>query len=108
MYYEGTLKDITERKRIEDALGSMQKKYQAIFDNTAIGIYQSSVDGKFIMANPSMARIFGYDSPTELIRSVTNISSQIYADPEERKKMIELISLYDHVENFELQALAKN
>jgi PAS domain S-box-containing protein len=108
MYYEGTLKDITERKRIEEALGSMQKKYQAIFDNTAIGIYQSSMDGKFLMANPSMARIFGYDSPADLIRSVTNISSQIYADPEERKKMIELMTLYGHIENFELQALAKN
>jgi len=108
LYYEGTLKDITERKRIEEALGSMQKKYQAIFDNTAMGIYQSSLDGKFIMANPSMASILGYDSPADLIKCVTNISSQVYADPEERKKMIELISLYDRIENFELQVLAKD
>jgi len=106
--YEGTLKDITERKIIEGALGSMQKKYQAIFDNTAVGIYQSSIDGKFIMVNPSMARIFGYDSPAELIRSITDIGSQVFADPEERKKMIELFSLYDNIEDFELQALSKN
>ena len=108
LYYEGTLKDITERKKIEEALNSIQKKYQAIFDNTALGIYQSTADGKFIMVNPSMARIFGYNSPAELIRLVKDISTQIYADPEERKKMKELLSLYGHVENFEIQTLSKN
>ncbi len=108
IYFEGTVKDITERKKAEADLALAQSKFQEIFDNTADGIYQSTVDGKFIMANPSMARIFGYDSPDELIRSVTNIGAQIYADPVERKKMADLILAQGHVENYELQVLKKN
>jgi PAS domain S-box-containing protein len=93
---------------VETELQIAQKKFQAIFDNTADGIYQSTIDGKFIMANPSMARIFGYDSTEELIRSVTDISNQIYANPADRKQMSELISSQGHIENYELQVLTKH
>jgi PAS domain S-box-containing protein len=104
----GIGKDITHRKKAENELKEAQKKIQAIFDNTADGIYQSTIDGRFIMANPAMARIFGYESPDELIQSVTDIGTQIYADPAERNKMAELILAEGHVENNELQVLTKN
>lgn len=104
----GMFTDITERKKKDEELVLAKQKFQAIFDNTADGIYQSTIDGKFIMANPSMARIFGYNSPEELISSVTDIGTQIYADPEERRKMSEIILEQGHVEDFELQVLTKN
>ncbi|HKC36003.1 MAG TPA: PAS domain S-box protein, partial [Chitinophagaceae bacterium] len=107
-YFEGTLKDITERKKAENELAQVQKKFQAIFDNTADGIYQSTIDGKFIMVNPSMARIFGYDSPGDLLRSVTDIGTQVYADPADRGKMSAIILTDGHVENYELQVFTKN
>ena len=100
--------DIAERKNAEQALISAQQKFQAIFDNTADGIYQSTIDGKFIMVNSSMARIFGYDSPEEMMRLVTNIGEQIYADPAERKKMAGIIMAQGHVEDFNLQVVKKN
>ncbi len=103
----GMFTDITERRKADRELVVAQNKFQAIFDNTADGIYQSTVDGKFIIANPSMARIFGYDSPDDLIQSVTDIGSQIYANPEQRKKMSEIILQQGHVEDFELQVLTK-
>ncbi len=103
----GMFTDITERRKADRALVAAQKKFQAIFDNTADGIYQSTVDGKFIIANTSMARIFGYDSPDDLIQSVTNIGTQIYADPEQRKNMSAIILEQGHVEDFELQVLTK-
>ncbi len=104
----GMFTDITERKKADDELLLAQKKFKEIFDNTADGIYQSTIDGKFLIANPSMARIFGYDSPEELIRSVTDISKQIYADPVERKKMAAIILAEGHVENYVLKVLTKN
>jgi PAS domain S-box-containing protein len=104
----GMFTDVTERKKNDEELIEMQKKFQAIFDNTADGIYQSTVDGKFIMVNPSMARIFGYDSPGDLLRSVTDIGTQVYADPEDRKKMSKIILTDGHVENYELQVLTKD
>ncbi|MGQ0739969.1 MAG: PAS domain-containing protein [Bacteroidota bacterium] len=104
----GTTQDISERKKAEAELLIAQKKFQAIFDNTADGIYQSTIDGKFIMANPSMANIFGYDSPEELISSVTDIGSQIYADPADRKRMSEIITSQGHIENYELRVVTKH
>ena len=104
----GTTQDITDRKRAEEELLLVQKKFQTIFDNTADGIYQSTIDGKFIMANPAMARIFGYGSPAELITSMTDIGAQLYADPADRKRMADLLSRQDHVEDFEAPLLTKN
>src|SRR6185369_13131876 len=77
----GTTQDITERKKTETEFIEAQKKFHAIFENTADGIYQSTVDGKFITANPAVARIFGYESPAQLISSVTDIAVQHYLNP---------------------------
>jgi PAS domain S-box-containing protein/putative nucleotidyltransferase with HDIG domain len=73
--------DITDRKRIEE-------KYRNIFENAQEGIYQSTPEGKFILANHSMARILGYDSPEDLISSIKDIAHQVYVDPEDRMKFI--------------------
>ncbi len=104
----GISRDITLRKKAENELIEAQMKFKSIFDHTADGIYQSTLDGKFLIANLSMSKILGYDSPEELTRSVTNIGTQIYADPVERKKMTALILAEGHVENYELQLLKKN
>lgn len=106
-YFEGTLRDITERKKTEVELAEAKKKFKEIFDNTADGIYQSTIDGKFLMVNPSMARIFGYESPDEMMHLVTDISKQVYANPVERKKMAAIILDQGHVENFDIQVLTK-
>jgi len=107
-YFEGTIKDVTERKKAEEELVLAQRKFQEIFDNTADGIYQSTVEGRFIMANASMARIFGYDSTDDLIHSVTDITTQIYANPEERKKMSSQLLREGHVRDYEIQVLTKS
>ncbi|WP_169732623.1 PAS domain-containing hybrid sensor histidine kinase/response regulator [Desulfonatronum lacustre] len=74
---------------------------QDIFDNAPIGIFTSTPEGRFISANPSIARIQGYDSPEELIESVTDIAAQVYADPEDRKEFIRLLEEHGEVVNHE-------
>ena len=103
----GTTQDITERVQAEEKLLKAQKGFKEIFDYSAEGIYQSTREGRFIIANAAMSRIFGYDSPDELINSITDIGKQIYANPSERKKMEEMIYLQGHIENYELQVLTK-
>ncbi|SMP42676.1 PAS domain S-box-containing protein [Desulfonatronum zhilinae] len=74
---------------------------QDIFDNAPIGIFTSTPEGRFISANPSIAKMQGYDSPEELIESVTDIAAQVYADPEDRKKFIRLLEEHGEVVNHE-------
>jgi PAS domain S-box-containing protein len=72
--------DITERKRAE-------QKYRDIFNNSIDGIFQSTDDGRFISVNPAMARIYGYDSPKDMLDSVNDIDKQIYVHSEQRNEI---------------------
>ena len=78
---------VTERRRAEAALREGEKKYRAIVDNAIEGIFQSTPDGRFININPAMARMYGYESPEEMIQKVTDISTQLYVDPERRLEL---------------------
>src|SRR5438046_7034066 len=54
--------DITERKRAEAALREAEQKYRDIFENAVEGIFHTTPDGRFITANPAMARMLGFSS----------------------------------------------
>jgi PAS domain S-box-containing protein len=85
-----------------------EQKYQSIFEHSMEGIFQSSPQGCFLDLNPAMARIYGYDSPTDMIRSVKNIAAQIYVEPEKRSEFMRLLHSQDRVENFEAKNYRKD
>ncbi len=69
-----------------------------ILMNSNIGIFTSSPDGRFLLsANQAFAQMLGYSSPEELIDSITDIATQIYADPADRGKFIHLLEIQDEV-----------
>ncbi|MBI3754277.1 MAG: PAS domain S-box protein, partial [Deltaproteobacteria bacterium] len=74
-------RDITGRKRSEEALKKAEEKYRGIFENAVEGIFQSTHDWKFMDVNPALARMLGYGSSKELLNSVTNIKEQFFVDP---------------------------
>jgi PAS domain S-box-containing protein len=104
----GMAHDITERRRAEEALRHAERKYRAIFENAGEGIFQSTPDGRFLAANPALARMYGFDSPEELIRSLTDISRQIYVDPKRREEFKHLLDAFGMVRGFEHQVLRKD
>lgn len=61
------IRDVTERKLAEEELIRSEKEYKDLFDSTLDGIYQVDADGVFISMNTAGARIFGYESPEEII-----------------------------------------
>ncbi|MGE5625361.1 MAG: PAS domain S-box protein [Bacillota bacterium] len=79
----GTIRDITEERRVQQALLSAEQKFRAIFENAVIGMYQSTPTGQYLKANQALADIFGYASPETMMSSVANISA-LYKSPEER------------------------
>ncbi len=84
------------------------EEYQSIFENATEGIFQSSVDGRFLKVNSTMARIYGYSSPEDMISSVSNIGKQIYVDAKERKTFLKLLQDNDRIDKFENQNYRKD
>lgn len=105
---EGFIQDITEKKASEQAIIEAEKRYRSIFENTVEGIFQTTPDGRYLSANPALAKIYGYDSPEELIGSLNNIEEQLYVDKGKRQEFSELMQLSERVTNFESQVYRKN
>ncbi|MFP4257850.1 MAG: HD domain-containing phosphohydrolase [Desulfovermiculus sp.] len=72
-----------------------------IFWNAPIGIFKSTPDGRFLGANPALARIYGYEHPDQLISMVTDIGVQLYVDPEDRIEFKRRLELYGEIVNYE-------
>ena len=100
--------EVTERQRGEEALRTAEYKYHSIFENAVEGIYQSTPDGKFLSVNPALATMYGYDSPEDLLQSVTKIGEQIYVDPHQRQRFVELLKEDGQVQGFECQVYRRD
>ncbi len=100
--------DITARLDIEEALRRSEVKYRNIFDNSALGIYQVTPEGRFINANMAAARVLGYETPRELIDAITDIRTQVYAFPEDRDRAVEIIKKEGCLSNFEVRCRHKD
>jgi|AVFP01.1.fsa_nt_gi PAS domain S-box-containing protein len=87
----GTMTDVEERAQAQAALIEAEKKFRAIVENAAGGIYQMTREGLYISANPALARILGYDSPQDLMRNVKNAHRAVYADPASRAAFIKTL-----------------
>ncbi|MEB3310807.1 MAG: EAL domain-containing protein [Snowella sp.] len=105
---EGFISDISELKRIEKALRVSEEKYRSIFENSLDGIFQTTPDGHYLSANPALAKIYGYDSPEELMRSLTDIEHQLYLVAERRAEFVRLLQENDFVANFQSQIYRKD
>jgi PAS domain S-box-containing protein len=81
--------DITERTRIEEALRASEERYRKIVDHAPIGIFRSTVEGRFLTMNAKGAAMFGFASPEEMTSSITDISNTIFARPEQRRAIVE-------------------
>jgi len=80
-----------------------EEKYRSIFENALEGIYQTTPDGQLVSCNPASARFFGYDTPEEFMRSLPNISKDIYAYPHDRTLFLKRLLEEGAVTDFEVQ-----
>jgi PAS domain S-box-containing protein len=104
----GITTDITERKRVEKELGQSEERYRSIFENAVEGIFQTTLDGKYVAVNPALARMYGYDSPEDMIPTITDIASQLYVDPGRRNEFIRLMQAQEEVTGFEALVYRKD
>ena len=97
-----------ERRRVASELRQAQENYRSIYENTLEGIFQTSMEGQYLTANPGLARIYGYESPGQLMSTMTNIGENLYVKPGRREEFIRLMRWHKVVTNFESQVYRKD
>lgn len=99
---------IEEKQKIEESLRQAEEKYRSIFENATEGIFQVTSEGKYITANPALARIFGYANAEELMAKITNIWQQLYVEPTRQDDLAVLLQREDTISDFESQVYRKD
>jgi diguanylate cyclase (GGDEF)-like protein/PAS domain S-box-containing protein len=105
---EGFVQDITQRHEAEQALHEAERRYRSIFENAVEGIFQSTPDKGYLAVNPALARMYGYDSPQQMIETLRDIDHQLYIESGRRAEFLRLMSENGQVLNFESQVRQRN
>ncbi|MDY7013484.1 MAG: adenylate/guanylate cyclase domain-containing protein [Cyanobacteriota bacterium] len=99
---------LIRRKEAEEAKRLAELRYHNLVENAVEGIYQSTPSGRFLSANPALARIYGYASPEELMQSIKEISQQLYVESRRRTEFIAAMEADNAVVGFEAQVYRKD
>ena len=100
-WLERSIRYAIERHRMDMALLEAEEKYHSVFDHLVEGIFQTTPEGRYLMANAALARIYGYSSPEELIQGLTDIGRRLYVEEGRREEFIRLMQEHDTITGFE-------
>jgi two-component system cell cycle sensor histidine kinase/response regulator CckA len=78
--------DRRARRESETALRASEASYTTLVEQAPVGIYRSTPAGRFLSANPALARILGYATPQELL--ALDMSRDVYVDADERRRLV--------------------
>ena len=101
-------KDVTEQKAAEKARLEAEKEYRDIFNGALEGIFQTSLDGKLLTANPAMAQMLGYDSQDYSTAMGRYIVPDVWVDPAEREEYLRLLKENQVVRGYECRFKRKD
>ena len=96
------------RKHAEEALREAEENYRSIYENAIEGIFQTTPEGRYLSANPALARMLGYSSPEELISSISDLGRQMCVRPESRLELKRRLEAEGQVRGFENQICRKD
>ncbi len=96
-----TMADFSRIKRAE-------ARFQSFFENVIEGVFQSTESGQYIMVNPGLCAILGFDTPEQLIDHYSDLRSMLYVDPEDRDTLFRLLRQDGQVKGFETRFLRRD
>ncbi|MEY2881716.1 MAG: hypothetical protein RLZZ15_4096 [Verrucomicrobiota bacterium] len=96
------------RREATTMLARAEARYRSIFENALEGLYVSSPEGRFLSANPALARMFGYGSAAEMLAAINDIKHQLYVSPTRRDDFFQLVHDSDEVAEFESEVYRRD
>ncbi len=104
----GAIRCAMERQQERLALIEEKDNYYGLFDHLVEGIFRTTPEGRYLLANVALARIYGYDSPAELMAHITDIGRTLYVEPGRREEFIRLMQQSDTLSGFESRIYRKD
>jgi phosphoserine phosphatase RsbU/P len=105
---EPVIRCALERHLEQAALLKEKENYYGLFDHLVEGIFRTTPDGHYLLANVALARIYGYDSPVELMANIKDIGRSLYVTSGRREEFVRLMQTNDTIAGFESQIYRKD
>lgn len=78
----------TKEVGIDEASMKSDVRFRKLFERAGIGIFQAKPTGRFISVNSALSRMLGYDTPEDVLANITDISREVFAEPEVRRRIL--------------------
>lgn len=104
----GVGRNISERKKSEEALKAAEKKYRGMFDGALFGIFQLDRDGYLLNLNPAMAHLSLYASPEEMLNDVNEPLWSLAVQSARHEELATVMKNVGQVRAFELEVYRKD
>ena len=94
-------RDITERKRAEEALRRSEAGFRSVVEDAPYGIYRASTAGRFLQVNPALQKMLSYEVAEELLRK--DLAGDIFRHTGEYQRLTEALTGTEEVKDIELE-----
>ena len=96
------------RQQERIALVAEKENYYGLFDHLVEGIFRTTPSGNYLLANVALAKIYGYDSPVQLMANIKDIANRLYVDHGRREEFVRLMQEHDTLSGFESKIYRKD
>ena len=107
-WLERSIRYAIERHRMDMTVMAAEEKYHSVFDHLVEGIFRTTPEGRYLLANAALARIYGYSNPEELMANVTNIAKSLYVKEGRRDEFVSSMQEHDTITGFESEIFRKD
>src|ERR1700739_2149281 len=90
-------RNITERKRAEEALRRSEADFRSVVEDAPYGIYRASITGRFLQVNPALQKMLGYEQTPDLLRM--DLAADIFLYNAEYRRLTERLSRNKEIKN---------
>jgi two-component system cell cycle sensor histidine kinase/response regulator CckA len=94
-------RDITKRKRAEEALRSSETHFRSVVEAAPYGIYSASIAGRFLQVNPALLKMLGYEHEQDLLRR--DLATDIFRHDGEYQRLIQLVTCGEEIKDIEME-----
>ena len=94
-------RDVTERKRAEEALRRSEADFRSVVEGAPYGIYRASMTGRFLQVNPALQKMLGYELAEELLRK--DLATEIFRHSGEYHRLTELLTRAEVIKDIEME-----